>query len=115
VDEDQPLRYAHASGDFNPIHLDPKAAQQLGMPGIILHGMCAVAMCCRAVMDTVTDGHPDRLSRVAVRFLRPVFPGSNIEVSVYELESTANRLRYGFIAKSNNRIVMNDGRMEINP
>jgi len=51
-DEDQTFRYADASGDPVPIHLDDAAAQAVGLPGIIIHGLCTMAFCGRAVIDT---------------------------------------------------------------
>jgi acyl dehydratase len=79
VDEDQTFRYAEASGDHNPIHLDADFAKGMaGLPGIIVHGMCTMAFAARAVVDGFCGGDPGRLARVRVRFSRPVFPGQTI-------------------------------------
>jgi acyl dehydratase len=76
VDEDQTFRYAEASGDHNPIHLDAEFARgAAGLPGIIVHGMCTMAFAARAVVDGACGGDPARLRRIRVRFSRPVFPG----------------------------------------
>jgi acyl dehydratase len=58
VDEDQTFRYRDASGDTNPIHVDEAFAQRVNLPGIILHGLCTMAMCGAAVVDTVASGDP---------------------------------------------------------
>ncbi|MGH7425078.1 MAG: FAS1-like dehydratase domain-containing protein, partial [Candidatus Methylomirabilales bacterium] len=50
VDEDQAFRYAEASGDRNAVHLDEEAARAAGFPGIILHGMCTMALAGKAVL-----------------------------------------------------------------
>ncbi|HEV3130112.1 MAG TPA: MaoC/PaaZ C-terminal domain-containing protein, partial [Solirubrobacteraceae bacterium] len=60
------VRYAGASGDFNPIHIDEAFAKQVGLPGRILHGLWTMAEVARAHTDAA--GGPDKLRRLAVQF-----------------------------------------------
>jgi acyl dehydratase len=60
------VRYAGASGDFNPIHIDEAFAQQVGLPGRILHGLYSMAQVARAV--TQAGGGPGSLRRLTVQF-----------------------------------------------
>ena len=60
------VRYAGASGDFNPIHIDEEFAKQVGLPGRILHGLWTMAQVARAETDAA--GGPDKLKRLAVQF-----------------------------------------------
>ena len=60
------VRYAGASGDFNPIHIDEEFARQVGLPGRILHGLWTMAQVARAHTDAA--GGPDRLARLSVQF-----------------------------------------------
>ena len=60
------VRYAGASGDFNPIHIDEEFARQVGLPGRILHGLWTMAQVARAHTEAI--GGPDRLERLAVQF-----------------------------------------------
>jgi len=60
------VRYAGASGDFNPIHLGEEFARQVGLPGRILHGLWTMAQVARAHTEAL--GGPDRLERLAVQF-----------------------------------------------
>jgi acyl dehydratase len=60
------VRYAGASGDFNPIHIDEEFAQQVGLPGRILHGLWTMAQVARA--HTEAAGGPEKLRRLAVQF-----------------------------------------------
>ena len=60
------VRYAGASGDFNPIHIDDAFAQQVGLPGRILHGLYSMAQVARAV--TQAGGGPGSLRRLTVQF-----------------------------------------------
>jgi acyl dehydratase len=60
------VRYAGASGDFNPIHIDEEFAKAVGLPGRILHGLWTMAQVARA--ETEAAGGPERLKRLAVQF-----------------------------------------------
>jgi acyl dehydratase len=74
-----PHRYAGASGDFNPIHVDPESAKALGQPSNILHGLYMMSLMARAVAD-VADGDPRRLRRLSVEFRSPGFPEKELSV-----------------------------------
>ena len=60
------IRYAGASGDFNPIHIDEEFARGVGLPGRILHGLWTMAQVARAHTDA--GGGPQTLKRLAVQF-----------------------------------------------
>jgi acyl dehydratase len=60
------VRYAGASGDFNPIHIDEEFAQKVGLPGRILHGLWTMAQVARAHTDAA--GGPDKLRSLSVQF-----------------------------------------------
>jgi acyl dehydratase len=60
------VRYAGASGDFNPIHIDEAFAQQVGLPGRILHGLWTMAQVARAHTEAL--GGPASLERLSVQF-----------------------------------------------
>jgi acyl dehydratase len=60
------VRYAGASGDFNPIHIDEEFAKQVGLPGRILHGLWTMAQVARAHTEAL--GGADKLERLSVQF-----------------------------------------------
>jgi acyl dehydratase len=60
------VRYAGASGDFNPIHIDEEFARSVGLPGRILHGLWTMAQVARAHTDAA--GGPEHLRRLSVQF-----------------------------------------------
>jgi acyl dehydratase len=64
------VRYAGASGDFNPIHWDESFATQVGLPGVIAHGMCTMGSVVGVVVDWVGD--PGAVVRYGTRFTKPV-------------------------------------------
>lgn len=113
VDDDQTFRYRDASGDTNPIHVDEAFARNVGLPGIIVHGLCTMAMTSQAVLQTVAGGDPSRLRRLAVRFAANVLPGNDVEVAVYDAGEADGRRRYAFEATSAGAVVIKNGLAEI--
>jgi acyl dehydratase len=113
VDDDQTFRYRDASGDQMPIHVDNDFAKSVGLPGIIAHGLCTMAMTSQAVIKTVADGDPSRLKRLAVRFSKNVFPGNDVITTIYDAGEEAGRKVYAFEAHSNGDLVIANGRAEI--
>jgi acyl dehydratase len=73
------VRYAGASGDFNPIHIDEDFATQVGLPGRILHGLWTMAQVARA--QTEAAGGPQSLRRLAVQFRGMGLPEAEVEVT----------------------------------
>jgi acyl dehydratase len=70
VRRDTLVRYAGASGDFNPIHYSDRMAVAIGLPGVIAHGMLTMAQAVRVVTDWLDD--PADLLEYGVRFTKPV-------------------------------------------
>lgn len=83
VDTDQADRYAAASGDDNPIHVSDSTAKSAGLPGVILHGLCTMALAQRDIIDELADRDPTRLKRLGVRFAKPVFPGETLTLKIW--------------------------------
>ena len=75
-----PHRYAGASGDFNPIHIDPEFAKQVGLPGNILHGLYMMGLVARA-NSALADGDPRALKRLSVQFRGMGMPEQEIAVT----------------------------------
>ena len=75
-----PHRYAGASGDFNPIHIDVDFAKQVGLPSNILHGLYTMAQVARANVNA-GGGDPRRLRRLSVQFRGMGFPEQEISVT----------------------------------
>ena len=102
-----PHRYAGASGDFNPIHIDPEFARNVGLPGTILHGLYSMAQVARAQTEAA-GGDPRALKRLAVQFRGMGFPEQEIVVT-----GTVREVRDGRAvveteaAQGENRIIRN--------
>ena len=113
VDDDQTFRYRDASGDQNPIHVDEEFARSVGLPGMILHGLCTMAMTSQALITTVAGGDPARLRRLAVRFAANVLPGNDVETTIYDAGEADGRRRYTFEATSAGATVIKNGLAEV--
>ena len=98
-----PHRYAGASGDFNPIHIDNEFAQQVGLPRNILHGLYSMALVARAAAGTA-DGDPRALKRLSVQFRGMGVPEEEIVVTGTVAEDGAIELE---AAQGQNRIIRN--------
>jgi acyl dehydratase len=75
-----PHRYAGASGDFNPIHIDPEFAKAVGLPNTILHGLYMMGLVARAATESA-GGDPRSLRRLAVQFRGMGAPETEIAVT----------------------------------
>jgi acyl dehydratase len=76
VDKYRAIFYAGASGDFNPIHIDPEFGQMVGLGGVILHGLCTLGFTANAITNFAGD--PGMLKKYKCRFAKPVHLGDVI-------------------------------------
>jgi acyl dehydratase len=90
------VRYAGASGDFNPIHWSDRVATGVGLPGVIAHGMLTMALAGRLV--TQWAGDPSAVRSYGVRFTRPVIVPDDDEGALVELSGKVTDVTDG-IAK----------------
>jgi acyl dehydratase len=101
-----PHRYAGASGDFNPIHIDPEFAKAVGLPGNILHGLYSMAQVARA--HTEAAGDPRALTRLAVQFRGMAVPEEEIVVTATVTEANVGGIvTETEAAQGDNRIIRN--------
>lgn len=106
VDRATLVKYAGASGDFNPIHWNEKFAKEVGLPDVIAHGMFTMAEAIRVVTDWTGD--PGAVAEYGVRFTKPVVvpnddEGALIEVSAKvaaKLDDDARTVRVDLTAMS---------------
>ncbi|GAD85251.1 dehydratase [Nocardia asteroides NBRC 15531] len=114
IDSDQTFRYAPASGDPMPIHLDDEIARMAGLPGIINHGLCTMAFTSWAALTELAGGDTARLRRLAVRFAKPVLPGQDITTTLWRTgDGDHGVAAYAFETEAAGQIAITDGRVEI--
>jgi len=102
VAADQTFRYAAASGDENPIHIDHDYAVMAGLGGIILQGLCTMAFASRAVVQQALGGEPTGLRRLFVRFSSPVRPGDTVTTRG---RRDANGVRFESVNQAGKRVL----------
>ena len=113
-DADQTFRYAEASGDPMQIHLDDEFAKSVGLPGIIIHGLCTMAFTSVAAIKSFTPGDPTRLRRLAVRFASIALPEQRITTRLWAAGEHDGRAAYAYETTDDaGAVVIKDGWAEI--
>ena len=107
-----PHRYAGASGDFNPIHIDQEFARQVGLPSNILHGLYSMAQVARACTQTA-GGDPRSLRRLSVQFRGMGFPEQEITVSGKEREGGDGTVVLDLEAEQGGKKIIKKGEAEL--
>jgi acyl dehydratase len=105
------IRYAGASGDFNPIHIDEEVAKAVGLPGRILHGLWTMAQVARAQTDTA--GGPGHLKRLSVQFRGMGLPEQEIVVKGTVSEVADGRVVIDTVAEQGGNQIIRNARAEI--
>jgi acyl dehydratase len=105
LDADMVRRYAELSGDFSDHHFDVEAARRSGFVGPFLHGLCTMALCARAVVETVGAHDPSRLRRLAVQFAAPAYLDQDLAVQICRLGDD----RFAFEATCGDDVVIRNG------
>ncbi len=101
-------RYAGASGDFNPIHIDPEFAKSVGLPGNILHGLYSMGLVAKAAAQGLGGGDPRAMKKLSVQFRGKGLPEQEIVVSGTIKEVDGDRVTVDLeAAQGDNRIIRN--------
>jgi acyl dehydratase len=113
-DADQTFRYAEASGDPMQIHLDDDFAKSVGLPGIIIHGLCTMAFTSVAAIKSFAPDDPARLRRLAVRFASIALPEQTITTRLWSAGEREGRSAYAYeTTNDQGAVVIKDGFAEI--
>jgi acyl dehydratase len=107
-----PHRYAGASGDFNPIHIDPEFAKQVGLPGNILHGLWMMAQVARAHTEAA-GGDPRALRRLAVQFRGMGFPEKELVVTATVTEARNGTIITETVAEQDGNQLIKNAQAEL--
>ena len=106
-----PHRYAGASGDYNPIHVDPEFAKQVGLPGNILHGLYTMAQVARASGEAA--GGANKLKRLSVQFRGMGFPEQEITVTGTVAEERDGRAVIDTVAEQGGNQIIRNAQAEV--
>lgn len=104
-------RYAGASGDFNPIHIDEEFARAVGLPGRILHGLWTMAQVARAQTDAA--GGPEHLKRLSVQFRGMGMPEQEVVVTGTVREVVEGRAIVDTVAEQAGKQIIRNAEAEL--
>ena len=107
-----PHRYAGASGDFNPIHIDPEFAKAVGLPGNILHGLYTMAQVARAATEA-GGGDPRSLKRLTVQFRGMGRPEQEIKVTGSVKSAGDGRVVVDVVAEQDGNQIIRNAEAEV--
>jgi acyl dehydratase len=105
------VRYAGASGDFNPIHIDEEFAKAVGLPGRILHGLWTMAQVARA--QTEAAGGPEHLKRLSVQFRGMGRPEQEVLVTGTVREAADGRVVIDTVAEQADKQIVRNAEAEL--
>ncbi|HUB73722.1 MAG TPA: MaoC/PaaZ C-terminal domain-containing protein [Solirubrobacteraceae bacterium] len=105
------VRYAGASGDFNPIHVDEDFAKAVGLPGRILHGLWTMAQVARAETDAA--GGPEHLKRLSVQFRGMGVPEQEVLVTGTVRERRDGRVIVDTVAEQGEKRIIRNAEAEL--
>ncbi|MEO8092050.1 MAG: MaoC/PaaZ C-terminal domain-containing protein [bacterium] len=105
-------RYAEASGDPNPIHIDPDFARKVGLPGVILHGLYSMAQIARAHTDAA-GGDPRSLKRLRVQFRGMGLPEQEIVVTSTVKQADGRRIVTDTVATQGDKPIIRNAEAEL--
>lgn len=108
---EQGALYRAASGDLNPLHIDPDVARAGGFPGPILTGTCTIGMGVLHIIDTFAGGDFARFQSVKLRLSKPVFPGEVVKTEMWR-EAGGKRIVYQQVAGMD-KVVISQAAVEL--
>ena len=107
-----PHRYAGASGDFNPIHIDDELAKAVGLPRNILHGLYSMGLVAKA-NAAVADGDPRALKRLSVQMRGMGVPEAEIVVTGTVKSADGNRVVIDTVAQQGDTTLIKNAEAEL--
>lgn len=110
VRPEQALLY-RLSGDYNPLHADPDVAIQAGLERPILHGLCTYGMAGRVLLRQLCGNEPKYMKRLDCRFTAPVYPGEQLEMSIWREGDRQAFFRVNVVGR--NVVALDNGYVEI--
>ena len=104
-------RYAGASGDYNPIHIDEEFAQAVGLPGRILHGLWTMAQVARALTEAAAG--PEHLKRLSVQFRGMGVPEQELTVTATVREADGDHVLVEAVAEQGGKQIIRNAEAEL--
>jgi acyl dehydratase len=111
---EQGALYRAASGDLNPLHIDPAVAKAGGFEGPILTGTCTMGLGAKHVIDRFGNGDASRFKSAKLRLSKPVYPGEVVKTEMWR-EDGGSRIVYRQLAGDKGKVVISNAAVELKP
>ncbi|KAL4756831.1 MaoC like domain-containing protein [Aspergillus foveolatus] len=102
---EQGALYRAATGEWNPMHIDPATAQHAGFPGTILSGTCTIGIGVNHVIEAFAGGDSARFQSLRLRLSKPVFPGEIVTTKMWRVDET--KIVYQQVAEDGRVVISN--------
>ncbi|KAJ3412557.1 hypothetical protein HDV05_000591 [Chytridiales sp. JEL 0842] len=106
--EHQALLY-RLSGDYNPLHADPRIGTKIGMKGAILHGLCTFGFSAAAIIKHVAANDASRFKSITGRFASPVYPGDTVETKMWKVSEDEKEVVVAYVTSVGDKVVIAGG------
>jgi len=100
--------YSKAANDMNPIHLDEDYAGRAGLPGVVVHGMCTMAMSVQSIIENYLARNFSYVESISAHFSAPVFPGDELEILGFKSDNSSS-FKFEVLRVSDGVKVIKDG------
>jgi NAD(P)-dependent dehydrogenase (short-subunit alcohol dehydrogenase family)/acyl dehydratase/putative sterol carrier protein len=107
--EDQPLLY-RLTGDIFSLHVDPEFAKMSGFEKPIMHGLCTHGFACRALIEKLIPGEPEKSRRMVCRFAKTLYPGNSIQTQIWKIEK--GKALWKILNTKTGKVVIDNGIFE---
>jgi NAD(P)-dependent dehydrogenase (short-subunit alcohol dehydrogenase family)/acyl dehydratase/putative sterol carrier protein len=107
--EDQPLIF-RLSGDVFQLHVDTEFAEMAGFEKPIMHGLCTHGYACRALIENLVPGEPEKVRRMDCRFKKPLYPGTPVKIQIWKLDE--GKAQWRIVNAENDDIIIDNGYFE---
>ncbi|KAJ3245244.1 hypothetical protein HDU78_009726 [Chytriomyces hyalinus] len=108
ISPDQALLY-RLSGDYNPLHADPRIGKKLGMNGAFLHGLCTFGFSASAILKHVAKNDAARFKSITGKFASPVYPGDVLTTNIWKVSEQNGEVVVAYVASVGTKIVIAGG------
>ncbi|CAD5233301.1 unnamed protein product [Bursaphelenchus xylophilus] len=113
LDDNLPSIYRLASGDLNPLHIDPEFSQNLGLEEPIMHGFCTLGVAARMILNEYSEQDYSKMKSIKVKFSAPLLPGAHLAIKTWK--GNAGRIHFEAVDLKTDSVVLSESYVDLKP